>query len=146
MIEGDIHRALAACDLALVASGTVTLETAILGIPMIVAYRVSPISYWIGRLVVKVPFISLVNLVAGEEVVPELIQYEVTPHRLAEEADAILRDSLRKEKMIESLGMVKERLGRGGASEKTAKIAMEIMDGSAHSPKHTLSKGRTAEG
>ncbi len=146
LIEGDIHRALAACDLALVASGTVTLETAILGIPMIVAYRVSPISYWIGRLVVKVPFISLVNLVAGEEVVPELIQYEVTPHRLAEEADAILRDSLRKEKMIESLGMVKERLGRGGASEKTAKIAMEIMDGSAHSPKHTLSKGRTAEG
>ena len=130
LIQGNIYGALAACDLALVASGTVTLETAILGIPMIIAYRVSPISYWIGKRVVNVPFIGLVNLVAGKGVVPELIQNEVTPHRFAEEADAILKDGLTRENMIKNLGLVKERLGQGGASEKTAKIAIEMMESS----------------
>jgi lipid-A-disaccharide synthase len=130
MIQGDIYTALAACDLALVASGTATLETAIMGIPMIIVYRLSPISYWIGKMVVKVPFIGLVNLVAGEEVVPELIQAEVTPHRLAQEADAILGDGRKKENMIKNLERVKTRLGQGGASEKTARIAIEMMRGS----------------
>jgi lipid-A-disaccharide synthase len=129
IIQGNIYGALAACDLALVASGTVTLETAILGIPMVVVYRVSPISYWIGKMVVNVPFISLVNLVAGKEIVTELIQNEVTPRRLAEEADTILKDGLRRENMIKSLELVKEKLGQGGASEKTAKIALEMMEG-----------------
>jgi lipid-A-disaccharide synthase len=129
LIQGDIYGALTACDLALVASGTVTLETAILGVPMIIAYRVSPLSYWIGRMVIDVPFIGLVNLVAEKKVVPELIQNEVTSHRLAEEADAILKDGLRRESMIKNLRMVKERLGHGGASEKTAKIALEMMEG-----------------
>ena len=127
LIQGNIYGALAACDLALVASGTVTLEAAILGIPMIIAYRVSPLSYWIGKRVVHVPFMSLVNLVAGREVVPELIQNEVTPHRLAEEADGILKDGLRRENMIKNIGLVKERLGQGGASEKTATIAVEMI-------------------
>jgi lipid-A-disaccharide synthase len=129
LIQGNIYGALTACDLVLVASGTATLETAIMGIPMIIAYRVSPISYLIGKMVVNVPFISLVNLVAGREVVPELIQNEVTPHRLAEEADGILKDGLRRENMIKNLGLVKERLGQGGASEKTATIAVEMMEG-----------------
>jgi lipid-A-disaccharide synthase len=80
-------------------------------------------------MVVDVPFICLVNLVAGKEVVPELIQNEVTPHRLAEEADAILKDGLRRKNMIKNLGLVKEILGQGGASEKTAKIALEMMEG-----------------
>jgi lipid-A-disaccharide synthase len=129
LIKGDIYTVLAACDLALVASGTATLETAIMGIPMIIVYRLSAISYWIGKRVVKVPFIGLVNLVAGEEVVPELIQAEVTPQRLAKEADAILGDSRMKENMIKNLEKVKTKLGQGGASEKTAKIAMEMMEG-----------------
>jgi lipid-A-disaccharide synthase len=129
-IQGDIYTALAACDLALVASGTATLETAIMGIPMIIVYRLSPISYWIGKRVVKVPFIGLVNLVAGEEIVPELIQSEVTPHRLAQEADAILGDGRKKENMIKKLERVKTKLGQGGASEKTARIAIEMMEGS----------------
>ena len=129
LIQGKIYEALVACDIVLVASGTVTLETAILGTPMIIAYKVSQLSYWIGKMVVKVPFISLVNLVAGKEVVPELIQNEVTPQRLADEADAILKDGLKRENMIENLRMVKERLGGGGASEKTAKIALEMLAG-----------------
>ena len=129
IVQRDIYTTLAACDLAMVASGTATLETAIMGVPMIIVYRLSPISYWIGKRVVKVPFIGLVNLVAGEEIVPELIQGEVTPHRLAKEADAILGDGRKKENMIKNLEMVKTRLGQGGASEKTAKIAIDMMEG-----------------
>ena len=125
--EGDTPGIIGACDLALVASGTATLETAIMEVPMIIVYRVAPVSYWIGKRVVDVPYISLVNLVAEEEIVPELIQDEVTPQRLVEESLAILEDPFRRETMINGLRSVKERLGKGGASERTAKIAMEMM-------------------
>jgi len=125
--QGDIYKTLRACDLAIVASGTATLETAIMEVPMVIVYRVSPISFWIGKMVVKIPYFGLVNLVAGEEVVPELIQDEVTPNRLAHEAISILEGGRRKENMIKKLRLVRERLGSGGASERTARIAMEIM-------------------
>jgi len=133
--EGNIYKTLTACDLALVTSGTATLETAIMGIPMIIVYRVSPITFLVGKMVVKVKHIGLVNLVAGEEVVPELIQDEVTPHRLAREVIALLEGGRRKENMIKKLGMVKERLGKGGASKRTARIALEMIT-TAHSQQH----------
>ena len=98
--QGDIYKTLATCDLAMVTSGTATLETAIMGIPMVVVYRASPFTFWIAKKVVKVPFICIVNLVAGEEVVPELMQDEVTPQRLAQEAMTILEDGRKKENMI----------------------------------------------
>ena len=94
---------------------------------MIIVYRVSPITYWVGRHVVSVPHIGLVNLVAEEAVVPELIQDEVTPERLAREAVSILEDWQRKNDMIKKLNMVKKRMGEGGASEKTARIALEMI-------------------
>ena len=117
-----------ACDLALVASGTATVETAILGVPMILLYRASAITFWVAKRVIKVPFVGLVNLVAGEQVIPELLQDHVTPDRLAHEASEILEGGQKRENMIEKLGMVKERLGRGGASERTAKIAIEMLN------------------
>ncbi|MFH1487511.1 MAG: lipid-A-disaccharide synthase [Pseudomonadota bacterium] len=124
-----VYQALAACDLAFVASGTATLETAMMEVPMIVTYRVSPISYRIGKMVIRVPHIALVNLVAGEEIVPEIIQDEVTPERLAEEAMALLAPGRKREKMIKQMRAVKERLGKGGASEKTARIALQMIRG-----------------
>jgi len=127
IVRGDIYRALAVCDLAFVASGTATLETAILEVPMIIVYRVSPITYWVGKRVIDVPYIGLVNLVADEAVVPELIQNEVTPTRLAAEALAILESGQRKEEMVRKLRKVRERLGSGGASERTAGIAVDMM-------------------
>jgi len=127
VIQGDVHVVLSACDVALVASGTATLDTAIMGVPMAIAYKVSLMSYWIGRMVIDVPHIGLVNLVAGEEVVPELIQHEVTAESLAREVEIIIEDRDLQVKMKDKLKMVKEGLGRGGASKRTAEIALEMM-------------------
>jgi lipid-A-disaccharide synthase len=131
VIHGDVYRVLKACDLALVASGTATLEAAILETPMVVVYRVSFLSYWIGRRVVSVPFIGLVNLVAGEAVVPELIQSDVTPERLAREAMDILEHDERRRTMVKKLRALRETLGQGSASERTARIALEMIDSSS---------------
>jgi len=125
--QGDIYKTLTACDLAIVASGTATLETAIMEVPMVIVYRVSSISFWVGKIVIKTPYIGLVNLVAGEEIVPELIQNEVTPYSLTHEALSILEDDRRKENMIKKLRLVKEKFGREGASERTARIALEMI-------------------
>jgi lipid-A-disaccharide synthase len=126
VIEGDIYRVLSACDFALVKSGTATLETAIMGVPMVIVYHISPISYWAARMAVKVPFVGLVNLVAGEKVVPELIQNDMTPENLVRETVGILESRDRRENMVKKLREVRERL-RQGASEKTAQIALEMM-------------------
>jgi len=124
----DIYKILRVCDLAMVTSGTATLETAIMGVPMVIAYRVSGPSFWIARRVVKVPWAGLVNLVAGKKVVPELIQHEVTPEKLADEIFSILENEEVKTTMINNLGMVKERLGTPGASLRTARIALQMME------------------
>jgi lipid-A-disaccharide synthase len=128
IIRSDIYEALGPCHLAFVASGTATLETAIAGVPMIVVYRVSPLSFRIAKMMVKVPYISLVNLVAGEEIVRELVQDEVTPYGLAREAIAVIEDRIFRDKMIKNMEKVRERLGGGGASERTARIALEMIN------------------
>ena len=124
-----VYHALKVCDLALVASGTATLETAIMGVPMVIAYRISPFSYRIAKWVVKVQHVGLVNLVAGEEIVPELIQDEVTPQGLADECLDILGNEEKRTEMINRLKMVKESLGTPGASIRTARIALEMIRG-----------------
>jgi lipid-A-disaccharide synthase len=129
VIQGGIYEVLSVCDVALVTSGTATLQTAIMGVPMAVVYKVSPLSYWMGKMVIKVPYISLVNLVAGEEVVSELIQDKVEPEGLAQEVLTLLEDDAVRENMVKKLRGVKEGLGRGGASEKTAAIALNMMRG-----------------
>ena len=128
VLHGDVYRVLKACDLALVASGTATLEAAILETPMVIVYRVSFFSYWFGRMVISVSFIGLVNLVAGEEVVPELIQGDVTPERLAQEAMDLLDHDERRREMVKKLRALRETLGQGSASERTARIALEVID------------------
>jgi lipid-A-disaccharide synthase len=124
----DVYSILGVCDLALVASGTATLETALMGVPMVVAYRVSPLSFRIGKMVVSTPHVSLVNLIAGREIVPELLQDDVTPQKLAERASVILENDAYRKEMIMNLGKVRESIGERGASEKTAKIAVDIIN------------------
>lgn len=122
----DMHHVLAGCDVALVASGTATLETAIHGVPMVIAYRVAPLSYRIGKAVIHVPFIGLVNLVAGRYVAPELIQHDVTPAGLAREAARLLVAGPGREKAIRELGRVRELLGPAGASKRAAACLLQM--------------------
>ena len=123
----DSKDLLSIADLAFIASGTATLEAAITETPMVITYKVSLFSYILARYLIKVSFIGLVNLVAGRAVAPELIQGNATGDRLAEEGLTILEDERAREKMIRDLQLVKERLGRGGASRGAASIAKDMM-------------------
>jgi lipid-A-disaccharide synthase len=121
------HEAIAYSDLAITCSGTVTLEAALLGTPMIVIYKLAFFSWALGKMLVKVPYISLVNLVARERAVPELLQAEVNPASLAREAEAILEDDGRRRRMVDALARVRSRLGPGGATRKAAEIAVAMV-------------------
>jgi len=129
VVKGQTYDAIAASDLILAASGTVTLEAAILETPMVVTYKVSPVTYFLGKCLVRVPFASLVNLIAGRRVVTEIIQQDVTPGRLSQEALSLLRDHAGRENMIKELKEVKNALGGSGAAEKAADLAMELISG-----------------
>ena len=111
LIEGRTYEALRAADVSLVVSGTATLEAALLGAPMVITYRVSFLSYALARLLVRVPFIGMANLVAGRGIVPELIQYRATPDRLAAAARALLEDQGARDAMRAGFSEVRARLG-----------------------------------
>jgi lipid-A-disaccharide synthase len=115
-------------DLALVASGTVTLEAALWGVPTIIVYKVSPVNYWIAKRLIQVPYIGLVNWVAGKKIVSELIQDQATPEALTAEARSLLTDAGRRADLQWELGRVREKIGGPGASERVARIALEMMD------------------
>jgi lipid-A-disaccharide synthase len=125
--RSDTRELLKIADVALVASGTATLEAAIMETPMIIAYKVSLLSYILGRFLARVSHIGLVNLIAGRTIVPELIQGEATAFRLAEEALAILKNNGLRAEMKGQLRSIREQLGQGGASRKAASIAGEMM-------------------
>jgi lipid-A-disaccharide synthase len=127
IVPGDTTKALSVCDAAMVTSGTATLEAAIMGVPMVVVYRVSAFSHWVGSRLIHVPFISLVNLIAGKEVVRELIQGQAAPDRLHQEVLRILVEKEVREAMLKEFDRVRVLLGRGGASAKAAEIAMELI-------------------
>jgi len=122
------YDAVGLADVAVVASGTATLETALLGVPMVIVYRLSFLSYWIGRAVVQVDHIGLVNLIAGRGIVPELIQGEATPERMADEAYRILTDRSRTEEIQKGLAEVRDLLGEAGASQRAARLACEMIE------------------
>jgi lipid-A-disaccharide synthase len=122
-----MYDTLKACDAAMATSGTVTLELALMRIPMVVVYRLSRLSFEVAKRMVKVPHISLVNLVAGKKVVTELIQDEAVPEKIALEAERLLRDSNARTRMIRDFETVSRLLGERGASARTAAIALEMM-------------------
>jgi lipid-A-disaccharide synthase len=136
--SGIHYPVLAATDLAFVASGTATLEAALCGTPMIVVYRTSAASFAIGKRLVRVPWISLVNIVAGEEVVPELLQEQVHAARLEREGVALLDDATRLAKMRAALARVEGLLGPPGGSERAADAVLEVLE----SPIRRSSAGR----
>jgi len=118
--RGGMYTALRASDAAIVASGTATLETALIGTPQVIVYRMSPVSYAIARSLVKLPHAGLPNIVAEREIVPELIQSEATPERMASEVLSMLEGS-KREAILEGYDEIRRNLGRGGATERVAK-------------------------
>jgi lipid-A-disaccharide synthase len=121
-IEGETYNMLAAADCAIVASGTATVEAALLGTPMVVVYRVAPLTAFILRRMVHTPFFSMVNLVAGRRVVPELIQNDFTPAAVAAEVGRLLESRAAREEMKAALAGVRTSLGTGGAIERAADV------------------------
>jgi lipid-A-disaccharide synthase len=97
---------MAHCDVALAASGTVTVEAALLGTPMVTFYRVTALSWMIGRMLVNVPFYSMVNLIAERKIVPELMQSQMTGERIAAETIRLLDDAAERGKMKEELARI----------------------------------------
>ena len=127
MTTDCFYETLEACDMAVVASGTATLETAVMLKPMVIIYKVSLMTYLIGKMLIRVPFIGLANLVAGKKVVPELIQNDATPEKIAAETTAILNDPHRLEEIKTDLAAVKKTLGEKGASKEVASLAYEMI-------------------
>jgi lipid-A-disaccharide synthase len=115
-------------DFALVKSGTSTLETAILNCPMVIIYKVSFLAWLIGKSVVKLPFIGLVNIIAGEMIVPELLQNEATPMNIAEKTIELLKDKKQLENIRFALRQIKDKLGGGGASRLAALEVLEVIN------------------
>lgn len=114
VIENETWDCIGHADLALAASGTVTVETAVLGTPMVTFYKVNPLSWWAGRRLVKVPFLSMVNLIAERQIVPELMQHEMTPPALAAQAQELLGNHGRADRMRADLASVRAALVRPG--------------------------------
>ena len=123
--EGNNYDLFSVADLALATSGTVTLEAALCGLGSVIVYKTNPVTYFIAKLVVNIPHIGLPNIVAAKSVLPELIQNDFTPAKVAQEALALL-ESERNAKMKEDLAYVKERLGKPGAVGRVAELVLKI--------------------
>lgn len=128
-IEGEAWDTMAHCDVALAASGTVTVEAALLGAPMVTYYKVTPVSWALGRILVDVPFYSMVNLIAEKKVVPELMQGDMTGERIAAEAARLLNNPEERAKMKEGLSAVAARLaGEGDPMEHAADEVVKVFE------------------
>ncbi|HML78884.1 MULTISPECIES: lipid-A-disaccharide synthase [Geobacter] len=122
-----VYDVMQVCDAIITVSGTVTLEIALMGVPMVIIYKVSPLTYQVGKRLIRVDHIGICNIVAGTRVVPELIQDEASADRIAAEIGRYLDDSAYAEKTRAGLAMVKEKLGTGGCSERVAGIVLEML-------------------
>jgi lipid-A-disaccharide synthase len=116
------------CDAIVAASGTVTLQAAIHGCPMVIIYKVSRVSYWLGRALVRVPNIGLVNLVAGRQIVPELVQADACSENIVSAIESMINDREGLTNLKEQFRTLRDKLGGAGASEKVARIALEMLD------------------
>ena len=145
LIKPDDYETLRTCDVALVASGTATLELAILGIPMVVIYKLNSISYSVLKRMLTTEHISLVNIIAGSKVVPELLQDDVTAENLASEIQTLLTDNDVREKQVAGLASVYKQLGKDGASMRTAELIMSLAKDRTQVPAQINAAGNLRE-
>lgn len=128
IVEGDTYSIVGVSEMAIVASGTATLETALLGCPEVIVYKVSALTYVLGRMLITgVDFIGMPNILAGRKIVPELIQREVTATNIVRAAESILSDTIRAE-TIKSLKSLREKLGLPGAASRVAWMALGMIE------------------
>lgn len=127
IVDGGVEQVFQMSRLVVAASGTVTLEAAIAGTPMVIIYKVSPLSYWLGRLLVRVPHIGLVNLIADREVVPELVQGDASPEKIAAAVRTQWEDPAHLARLRRELAETRRRLGGAGASQRVAAIALAML-------------------
>jgi len=132
--KGGSYDVLSAADYAVVKSGTSTVEAALAGVPFVIVYRLSALTFFAGRLVVKVPFIGMANLIAGKQVARELVQHDFTPENVAAEIVGFHRDPARREATRAALAEVRSKMGEGGASSRAAKMAARILGAKAPLP------------
>ncbi len=129
---GGMYEVLSRARFCLVASGTATLETALFGVPMVILYRVNPVSYRLARWLVDVEHIGMVNILAGRRIVPEYVQHEVRPETILSEALELMEDGPMRECMLADLGAVRENMGGGGASRRAAAEILTLLEGEKH--------------
>jgi len=125
--ETPVERLFAMCRLVVAASGTVTLQAAIAGTPMVIIYKVSQISYWLGRALIRVDHIGMINLIAGRRLVPELIQDQATAVNISDQVFGLLNDEKRLTQLKKDLLTAGQLLGGPGASRRVAQIALGLM-------------------
>jgi lipid-A-disaccharide synthase len=134
LVEGNIYDAANACDAVLAVSGTVTLQVALVGTPLAIVYKMAPLTYAIGRRLVKVPYIGLANIVAGEGVAREFIQEQATPASLAEEIVRMLTDQDYARQVRLGLSKVRARLGNPGCSGRVAELLLSLLQEQRRTP------------
>ena len=127
VVTSDRYAAMQSCDFMLVASGTSTLEAAILNVPFFIVYKVGPLSWHLGKMLVRVPYYGLVNWIAQEQIVPEFIQDRMHPDLLAKETLIYLREQTARERMKTDLAGVVKRLGTPGAMERAADAMLSLL-------------------
>lgn len=130
LTENSTYDLMNIADMAIAASGTVTLEASIMKLPTVIIYKVAALTYLIGKMVVKIPYISLPNIIAGRKIVPELVQYAVSGENIAKEAVEILMDPQVRTRMLSDLAEMCDKLGPTGAVERVAHEILAV----AHSP------------
>jgi lipid-A-disaccharide synthase len=129
---GKTYEILDGARFCLVASGTATVETALFGVPMIILYRVAPITYWLARLLVRVSHIGMVNILAGKRVVPEFVQHEATAARILPVALELIAEGSARDRMLDDLRAVRDILGGPGASRRAAEEILAVTGKGAH--------------
>lgn len=127
IVRDSIYDVLGVSDAAIVTSGTATVETALMETPMVVIYRVSGFTYLVGRILINVDHIAMANIIAGKTIVPELIQSDATPERIAKEIARILTNDVIRTEMKQELKKVRERMGDPGAAERAAQLVCQLL-------------------